>query len=361
LHPAPIQPSHSSQSNVEHSETQHEVITSSGLPNQQYVLEVQPYLDNSLAITSTDGTYALVADFLSSTATDRHATIAVDENSRAHIAFGDGVAGSIPNGAIAFEYKTGGGARGNVDANAIQRVSASYGDSLGNPVSVQVTNTAKASGGADAQTVESMREAAPRSLRTLTRTVSREDYQNNALRVAGVARALMMTRDEQAGIPENTGRLYLVPKGGGPATNALIAAVIDMITIKYPHTITFKPAVQSALYLPINISTQIHLARGAVPAVVGAAVRTALIEFFQVTKDDGSDNETIDFGYNLDGALAWSDVFNAIRDTRGVRKIDDGLGNLILNGQSDDVIVPPQSFPTLGTVLVIDALTGTAL
>jgi hypothetical protein len=63
----------------------------------------------------------------------------------------------------------------------------------------------------------------------------------------------------------------------------------------------------------------------------------------------------------MDGAIAWSDVFNVIRDIPGVRKIDDGLGNLSMNGESDDLVIPPERFPLLNSVVVIDAATGAAL
>jgi hypothetical protein len=53
-----------------------------------------------------------------------------------------------------------------------------------------------ASGGADRQTVASAKLLAPESLRTVTRTVTREDFEINARRVSGVARALMLTSNE---------------------------------------------------------------------------------------------------------------------------------------------------------------------
>lgn len=346
---------------VENSRPAQDLWTSSGLPNQEYQLTESPFLDSSLVITAEDGTYTLVDDFLSSTATDKHATLEIDENSRGHLTFGNAVSGSIPKGTVILDYKTGGGSVGNVAKNTIRKATKNYTDNLGNMVQLSVTNPANATGGAEAQTVESIRELAPRSLRAPTRTVCREDYEINALRVQGVARALMLSRDEYLPIQENQGALYIVPKGGGYATEALLSAVYTMVHATYPKTITFKVAVLSASYLIVDVVTKVHFAKGYKPADVAKQIRANLASFFSITADDGSRNDAIDFGFYLDEAIAWSDVFNIIRDTPGVRKIDDGLGNLTLNGEADDLSVPPQKFPQLGTVTIIDALSGLSL
>jgi hypothetical protein len=346
---------------VENSTGSQDLIQSTELPNQQYALGETPYLDGSLVITASDGAYSVVSDFLSSGPTNRHATVAVDENDKATVKFGDGLLGSVPSGAITFDYKTGGGSRGVVSQNTIKKADKAYTDSFGNPVTVAVTNLARAGGGTERQTVEAIRESAPRSLRTLTRTVSREDYEVNALRVPGMARALMMTNDEKPSVLENNGELYLVPAGGGAASTALIDAVRTMITTTYPKSPTFKVAIFSATYLSVNVSTRVHLSKGAVPGVVGPAIRAALTEFFSIATASGANNPLIDFGYYLDGALAWSDVFNVVRDTLGVRKVDDGLANLTLNSVSDDIELLPQQFPILGTIVIVDAVTGLAL
>lgn len=346
---------------VENSKAEEDYMLSSGTPNQEFLLNGYPYLDDSLTVTADDGNYTSVEDFLNSSATDRHFVVVVDETQRARVRFGDSVAGTIPSGSVFYTYASGGGLVGNVAKNSIRRANRSYYDSLGNPVIFTVTNPARASGGDDAQTTESIRELGPRSLRAPTRTVCREDYEIQALRVKGVARALMLSRDEIATIRDNQGTLYIVPSGGGFATGALLENVLQMIVVKYPKTITFKLAVLSAGYLAVDVVTRVHFARGSQPAVVARDIRANLTKFWAISATDGSRNENMDFGFYLDGAIAWSDVFNCIRDTQGLRKVDDGLGNLTLNGQADDLEVPLAMFPVLRSVVVIDALTGAQL
>lgn len=349
---------------VENSESATESFTSTGLADQFYTLSNKPYIDGSLTISATNGAYTIVQDFILSTATDRHVVVALDENAQLHVRFGNAVSGAIPVGDITFKYKVGGGEVGNVARGTIVQPMQSYSDALGNAVAIRVINATKAGGGDSIQSIESIREEVPRSLRALTRTVAREDYEIVALRVPGVARALMLSRDEKPSIQENRGVLYIVPTGGGTASQALLDAVTDAFTTKFPKTITFKVLTRTAPYVGIDISTRVHFKAAATQAekrAIAAVVKQNLTAFFALKAPDGSQNNNVDFGYYMDGALAWSDVFNVIRDTVGIRKVDDGIGNLVINGESDDFVVPPERFPILGGMVVIDALTGAEL
>lgn len=353
---------------LENSLNSQEIFTSTGLANQEFVLSDTPYLDDSLSIVAADGTYTQEDDFLSSTSTNRHFTVTVDENDRATVRFGNGINGSIPSGTITCDYKTGGGSAGNVEAGSITKVDKSYTDSLGNSQVVTVTNNAAASGGDDRETIEQIRVNAPESIRAINRTVSREDYEINAKRVDGVARALMLTSNEREEIDENAGTLYVIPTGGGTPTQTLLDAVETMVTETYPNTITFLLTVANPEYLTVDVQATVYLEEGTVPATVAAAIQSNLETFFDIELADGSPNPDIDFGFNykdVDGEptneIAWSDVFNVVRDTTGVRKIGDSLGAFLLNGERSDVTIAVQEFPVLGTVTLLDGDTGAAL
>src|SRR6185369_8044503 len=106
----------------------------------------------------------------------------------------------------------GGGEQGNVEANSLTKVDGGFTDANGNPVSLSVTNSDRASGGANRQTIAQIKALAPESIRVIERTVAREDFEINARKVAGVARALMLTSNELTGIGENSGALLVIPK-----------------------------------------------------------------------------------------------------------------------------------------------------
>jgi Baseplate J-like protein len=186
--------------------------------------------------------------------------------------------------------------------------------------------------------------------------------------VPGVARALMLTRNEDPSIDENAGILYIIPQGGGVPSQALKDAVRREVTVVYPSTLTFRVAVQDPVYPVVDVAAQVYLATGAVPATVGQNLRDRLAAFFAVSLADGTPNPAVDFGYNLRdqdgnavGELAWSQVANVVIDTPGVRKLADLPRGVLLNGRVADVVLAVREFPTLGAVSIVRADTGATL
>lgn len=126
-----------------------------------------------------------VPDFYGSGPRDRHYVI---DHITGEIQFGNGSNGLIPpvgTGNLRMtHYQTGGGTRGNKPPGTIVQLKTTV------PYVDSVTNTEAATGGADAETLESLRDRAPRSLRHSGRAVTREDYEDLAhLASPAVARA----------------------------------------------------------------------------------------------------------------------------------------------------------------------------
>jgi hypothetical protein len=366
---------------VENSETVSESFTSSGLPNQAFLLSSNPYVDDSATIVANDGTYTPVVNFLDSNGTDKHFTISIDQNDRATIQFGNGVNGKIPVGTIIVTSKSGGGTDGNVEAAAVKVLEGSFVDTLGNPQRVTVTNVENASGGIDRQSNAEIQLLAPASLRVLERTVAREDFEINALKIPGVARALMTTSNEDAGVPENTGILYVVPAGGGVPSQALKDSVKGQFistpthTAPFPSTLTFIVRVQDPLYLVVDVQAVVWFSPGLSPAVGAARIRTALASFFALTTIDPVSGETIpntqiDFGANYKDAdgnplgptggatLGLGDIFDVVHDTAGVLRVGGSPSDFLLNGGHTDLPILAREFPQLGSVRIINGENG---
>ena len=354
---------------VEHSQTHEQLFDAAGLADLDVPLDYGPYLDGSALVSAANGTYDERDSLLGSGPADRHFVVLVDQNDRATLRFGNGTSGAPPTGTIRATYKTGGGAAGNVDAGRLVVLEGAFTDVHGRPVQVSVTNPDKASGGTDRQSLASAKLLAPESLRAPTRTVSREDFEINARRVPEVARALMLTSNEDRSIEENSGILYVIPQGGGAPTPALKNAVLRQVTEVYPCTLTFQVRVQDPVYHAINVSARVYLAQGQAPGAVRDVIRARLAEMFRISLLDGTPNPQVDFGFNVKdsggnpaGEVAWSDVFNVIRDTPGVRKIGDLHGDLLLNGLPADVKLGIRDFPVLGpTVTLVNGDTGALL
>lgn len=349
---------------VENSETRTEDFQSDGLPNQSFELTNIPYIDESAAVVAANGVYEQVRNFLSSSSSDRHFTVSVDQNDRSTIQFGNGVNGEIPVGAITVDYKTGGGEVGNVEAGDINVIEGTFTDDSSNPVTVSVTNTQKASGGTERQNIEQIRVLAPEQLRVLNRTVAREDYEINARRLPEVARALMLTAD-QIGIPENTGILWVIPAGGGNPSQTLKDAVINQVTVVFPKTLTFKVEVRDPVFLTLNFQIRVARASGFPQETVRSNIESALEQRFALFNEDGTENEDVDFGFNIKdadgnpaGFVPWSRLLAQVQGVDGVAKIGDGPNDFAINGVDDDVPILDLEFPQLGTITLIDADSG---
>jgi hypothetical protein len=362
---------------VENSTSVTEELVSNGLANQVLFLTSGPYIDDSLTISTTAGVFVhanrsgiKTTNFFDSSPTDRHFVVTVDESGRGRVQFGDGVNGQIPTGILVASYKTGGGRAGRVGPNTLVNLPASLSDTVGNVVSATATNISPSSGGTDAESTADIRVKAPRSLRVSDRTVSREDYEIGATSVPGVVRSLMLTSDQFAGIPENTGYLYIVPDGLGAPSASLKAQVLQQVTVTKPNTITFRTEVRDPVYVTIDISVRAFRRDGFTGSQMAANIRQALVDLFALTNADESINENIDFGTvgkTEDGTLSSEvaligDIVNAILEgANGVRKIGTNSTDLTINGIHGDVTIQPYEFPLLGTVTVIDGDTGEPL
>ncbi len=355
----------------EHSTTQTPyIVAATNRGDQEIVLPFGPFLWGSEVVsTPTQPVWTRVDSFYNSGPTDRHYRMQVDQNNRGTIILGDGQNGTLAVGNITNAYKIGGGIFGEVESNSLKKVIGTFSDSMGRTAYLTSANANASSGGTPREEVDAARVNGPQSIRTINRTVAREDFEINAIRVAGVGRALMLTSNEDTVIGENRGKLFIVPSTGGVPSALLLQQVVDIITLPppdgYPHTLTFQPEVLPAVYKAVNHYATIWLREGYVPSDVKATIFVNLEDYYEAMLASGEPNPNVDFGYYYKdatgipaGAIPWSDIFNVIRDTVGVRKLEHTLQ---LNGITDDVTINNWEFPEMGTLTVINGKTATAI
>jgi hypothetical protein len=347
------------------SEEASDSFVSTDLPNQEIKLTSGPFVDGTETVTADGLLFELVDDLFGSSATDRHYTLRVENDDRARIRFGNGASGAIPTGDIQVDYEVGGGAAGNVEAGTIERPSvSSVLDTQGNSYTLTVTNSAKASGGLNRETLAQIKQRAPLSARLTNRTVSLEDYEIGAEEVPGVARALMATADQAAGIPENRGKLFIVTEDGGTPTHFLKDEVLRAVTETRPNTITFQLEVLDPSYLAVDINAVVFLASGFTEKTTRANIEESLEAFFAIRNADGTINDSIKFGlqYKVETTdlpeIPLSDITNAVRDSAGVRKLGDNASDFTVNGNHSDVTIGNFDLPVLGTITLRNGFTG---
>lgn len=322
---------------AKHAETRVEEFVGDGSPNQRLRLSFGPYLDGSARVEVNGEPWAEAEGFIGTDSTSKIFLVEVDENDQATILFGDGTNGAIPTGNIKVTYETGGGAKGNVPAGQITLLPATFTDSLGNIVSISVTNPLAATGGADKEDMEVARYRAPQEARSREVSITVDDIQANAESVAGVARALCRLTWQDSSIPDNTARVYIVPEGGGLPSQALKDAVIQELTQNKPMPPTMGLEVVDPLYKVVDIVGTIYVLPTADKAAIEAQKQAVLADLFSYTKRDENNAYVVDFGKTL----YLSTIIAALRNIPGVY-------NVVLTAPTGDVVPAAAEIVALG-------------
>jgi hypothetical protein len=129
-----------------------------------------------------------VTDFYGSGTRDRHYRIDRDTGA---VSFGDGLHGMVPPQGVqniwSFFYQSGGGAQGNRAAGTVNQLKTALASISG------VVNNEAASGGADTEPLDRVKELGPTVLRNGGRAVAAQDYEDLALAAsADLARARLI-------------------------------------------------------------------------------------------------------------------------------------------------------------------------
>ena len=190
-------------------------------------------------------------DLLESNSQDRSFVVEIDNESRAHLRFGDADLGRVPmpNATVTATYRVGNGTRGNVGAEAISHFVFRKPSSGSNP---RVRNPLPAQGGVDPEQLTEAKLFAPMAFREqLERAVTRNDY------------ALLAQRSEPAKIQRTaaaplrwTGSWYEVPVAIDPfGTEELdqnLREEVEGYLYRY-RRIGHDLRVRAAKYVPLDV------------------------------------------------------------------------------------------------------------
>ncbi len=204
-----------------------------------------------------------VLDFYGSGPRDRHYVL---NHLTGEIQFGNGLNGLIPpigTGNLRMaRYQTGGGTAGNKTAGTIVQLKTTV------PYVERVTNPEAATGGAEAETLDSLRDRMPRTLRHRGRAVTLEDYEDLAKQASpAVARAKCIPLRNLAEAPlgevlkPGDISIIIVPR----STDAKPLPSLELIdrvqsSLKANGTPTANVSVVGPLYVSVNVRAEIALA-----------------------------------------------------------------------------------------------------
>ena len=281
---------------------------SNGTPFQTFKLIGVDIIDNTMMVYIDEGVgevlWTEVDNLLDLNFSDTSYTTQIDGEGLVTLFFGDNAQGKIPllGASIRAQYRRGGGTIGNVGAGTIITLNDTIFDVMSEPVSLDVTNPNKASGGEDEETIEHAKRNGPRQLRTLYRAVTPEDFQTLAEQVDGVARA------KAIGTGFRDVSVYIAPVGGGIPSIGLkndVLAYLDQRDI-----VTTRVTMKDAGYVFVKQAGTVYVLSNYLNDSVEAAVNDAIAAFYDFDNRDFAENVYL------------SDVYRVIEDVPGVDHVD---------------------------------------
>lgn len=197
--------------------------TSTGVAGQSFALPTSPLLPTTLVVIvqlpAGAAVWTLTDSLLDAGPTDAVYTVATDATGASTVVFGDGVNGAIPPSGVVVSasYRVGGGAYGNLAANSITDLAQAI-------TGITVQSSTATTGGADPESLDSVRINAPRAWRVQQRCVTLQDYADAALSVSAVSKA--------SAISSGTGAVtvYILAAQRAAPTTALITQVQNTLT-----------------------------------------------------------------------------------------------------------------------------------
>lgn len=240
-------------------------------------------------------------------------TADIDAWRRAEISFGDGRTGKIPpeGKRITVSYRVGGGISGNVAPDTITNVRDIATDKTGRKVPVRVTNSAWASGGADPESIESIKLYAPRFFETQSRCVTQQDYETFAANFRGICKAKAVVHERSG--EANIIRLYVLTYGAENNTVAVPNQTLKDNLLEYMNKykmLTDWLEIEDGIIKPVDFSGTVTISEGFNKFSVINNISDALNKFMNVDIHD------------MGESLRISDIYALIDNIEGVSFVE---------------------------------------
>jgi hypothetical protein len=270
----------------------------------QALAEVKELVPATTAgIPLATGEWRAQTTLLSSNATATHFVIETNNDGRAMIRFGDGVAGMLPpdGSLLRATYRVGAGTSGNVAPGALAHVVANA------PLPIDAVRNPLASwGGTAPEDLDEVKLTAPAAMRAHSeRAVTEDDYARAAMLHPNVAKAVATFRWTGTW---HTVFLTIDPKGSGELSDALQESVREWVT-RFVQT-GYDLEIDPPRYVPVELGVEVCVAPGHFRTDVENAIAAALSR----TRGGFFDPDRFSFGESL----YLSQVYAAITAVEGV-------------------------------------------
>jgi hypothetical protein len=343
---------------------------SDGSPNQEFSLKntevdatyIKVYVEREEGIFEE---WSVVTHIEDSAPGDTTYAIYIDGDENIYIRFGDGVAGAIPprNARVKATYNFGAGSIGNIPSYSMPSIydvpGALQRDIIMSKVSV--LNAVAATGGTQAESDESIRYNAPKSLRALNRAVTLEDFSNLTLQVFKVGKSNATATSPSSVV------VYVAPQRD-PASLDLTPGILPNGTLT-PEIANLKSSVATFLADKIQIGTTVTVLEPTyVP--ISVTVRYSVLPQYSSTSVEATIKKTLvsEYAYantSFAQVITPQDIENIVRSIPGVqnavvsllyRTPGGGLNSLV--GNPDEMFYLADSNIELSAASSVSTLSG---
>jgi uncharacterized phage protein gp47/JayE len=268
---------------------------SNGFVGQQFFLPRTSVLDGSIRVNVQLGDvtteWAEVPVLMDANPTDKVFEAMNQTDGSCIVRFGDGLHGAVPplHSIVRATYRVGGGTSGNVPANSINTIiePVIYG--------VSVTNEDPATGGANAESLESIRINAARAYRSRDRAVTLADYQ--AVAITGVP---LVAKAKPVGNNGSSVTVYVAPQDDGSKRPPLSPEQADEVRTYLEQRAMAGVTVQvfGAAFVPIFLTMQVYCLPTARQDEVEKAIKDQLDFYFRYQNVDFNQTVTVQTIYS---------------------------------------------------------------
>lgn len=314
------------------------VYVSAGGPSQQIEITDDDILDSPITVVVSNNnvstTWKRISIIERALPNDEVYEVRFTETGMIIITGDDNAGRALLSGeTVTITYRTGGGIRGRISSNAINRTDfIAPQPPASAPVEVLFRNTSPSMGGLDKETLAAAKKRAPREASTIGRATSGEDYAilsgNYSHPVYGSV--LKSTATVRTSLNANLVELYILAAGPGDSP------VVPSIGLKRGlesyfediKVLTDEVRVLDGAVKPIRLDANVIIDRNAVPGIVKANVDKAISNFFSIDKFDMGE------GFYL------SNLYEAIQKIDGVK--------FVAIFEPADDIIPTKAIGTSG-------------
>lgn len=289
--------------------TDESIGVSNGFINQRFFLPRTSVLDNTVTITTQLGgsevEWTEISSLLDAYPTDRMFETIQQTDGSTVVRFGNGLNGDIPglHSVVRASYRVGGGTGGNVPANTITTIiePVVYG--------VSVTNPDPATGGKNAESLDSIRINAARSYRSRDRAVTLADY----VSVTESGLSADVSAAKAVGNNGSSVTVYVAPVDDGTKRPILTENLDNKVTTYLETRAMAGVTIQvfGAAFTEIYLVIAAHCQDSARSSDVETAIRNRLDYYFRYQNLDFDQTVTAQDLYaqflDIDG-LAYADI-----------------------------------------------------